>query len=395
MRCIDRSWRRLAITIAALVTGLPVAADAQAEALVPLPAQPAGVAWPTAQWPEAALGPEVDEAALEAAVADSFRAVGRSGFSDTRALLLIHRGNLVFERYADGFGVGTRFHSWSMAKSFTQAFVGLLIGRSELALDAAAGVPEWEGTGDPRGAITLRQLLHMTAGLDNADDSGGEGADSFVGRLLFAEGSADTAAFAAAAPAVHAPGTHWAYSTATTAILSRIVGRAVGPDAASRGGFMRASLFQPLGMRSAVFAFDPAGTHLGGSHLYATARDYARFGLLYLRDGVWEGRQFLPPGWVDFSRTRAPVGNNGTYAGHFWLNLSPKEGQFRMLPGGPPSAFAANGNSGQVILMVPTHDLLLVRLGEHQATTWDEMNQTHADIVAAFPSRTSAPVEDR
>jgi CubicO group peptidase (beta-lactamase class C family) len=172
--------------------------------------------------------------------------------------------------------------------------------------------------------------------------------------------------------------------------VAAIVGRAVGADATERGRFARTVLFDPIGMRSAAFGFDAAGHLLGGSHLYATARDYARFGLLYLRDGRWEERRLLPEGWVDFARTRAPAENNGTYGAHFWLNLEPKEGQFSLLPGGPPSAFSASGNAGQAVLVVPTRDLLVVRLGEHHATTWTEMNEYLAEVVAVFPDRTTA-----
>ncbi|MGH0031093.1 MAG: serine hydrolase domain-containing protein [Myxococcota bacterium] len=381
--------RRVALLATAIAAFGGFAPAAAAEDLVPLPPQPTGVAWPTERWPEGGLAPDVDRAALGRAVATAFAASGRGG-PDTRALLLVRGGRIVFERYAEGFGPDSRFHSWSMAKSFTQALVGLLVGRGELSLDAPAPVPAWQGPRDPRGEITLRHLLHMSSGVDNGDvagDAGGSdrGGNSFVADLLFGEGARDTASYASARPLLHPPGSHWAYSTGTTTIVASIVSRAAGPDVAARAGFMRAALFGPIGMRSAAFGFDAAGTHLGGSHLYATARDYARFGLLYLRDGVWEGRRLLPEGWVDFARTPAPVANNGTYGAHFWLNRTPKEDQFQLLPGGPPSVFAVTGNAGQLVLIVPTHDLLAVRLGEHQATTWSETNHYMADLVAAFP----------
>lgn len=366
---------------------MTASASASAESHVPLPPQPAGVAWPTEAWPEATLGPTVDAEALSRAVEGAFLAVGRGDVNDTRALLLVHGGELVFERYAEGFDRQTRFQSWSMAKSFTQALVGVLVGRGELELDAPAPVPQWQGEADPRRVITLRHLLHMTAGIDNNDGSGGEGGDAFVAQLIFGGGAYDTTRFAAVPARIHPPGTFWSYSTGTSSVIAGIVGRAVGSDRATRGAFMRQSLFAPIGMRSAAFGFDAAEHFLGGSNFYANARDYARFGLLYLRDGVWEGRRLLPKGWVDFTRTRAPADNNGAYGGHFWLNLEPKEHQFRLLPGGPSSAFAANGNSGQSILMVPTHDLIVVRLGELQSTTWKALNENLAEIVAAFPER--------
>ena len=139
-------------------------------------------------------------------------------------------------------------------------------------------------------------------------------------------------------------------------------------------------------MRSAVPEFDAGGTFMGGGFFYATARDYARFGYLYLRDGIWGVERILPPGWVDYTRTPPRAPNNGVCGANFWLNRTPREGQFKILPGGPESAFAATGNDGQVILIVPTRDLIVVRLGEMQRTSWRAVNANLADIVAAFPA---------
>ncbi|NNL68022.1 MAG: serine hydrolase [Myxococcales bacterium] len=294
------------------------------------------------------------------------------------------------ERYAAGFGPGTRFHSWSMAKSVTQALLARRIQAGALAVERPAPVPEWQGPGDPRAALTLRNLLHMDSGLDNADGFGGDPADAFVARLLFSEGSRDVVAYAVAPPIVHPPGKRWAYSTATTMILAGIVSRSVGGGKAGLRRFARDELFGPIGADSALLEFDAAGNFLGGGFVWARARDWARFAYLYLRDGQWDGRRLLPEGWVDFSRTRAPAGNNGNYGGHFWLNHPPKEGQPpQILPGGPPSAFAAVGNSGQYAMIVPTHDLVLVRLGELPSfEQWADLTRALAEVVAAFPETT-------
>jgi len=369
----------VALTLGAAPTPAPAAAGSVD--LVPLPPQPPGVPWPTDAWPEGPLPAGVDRQALHAAVEATFGARGRSGVPDTRALLLVQGGVIVFERYADGFGRDSRFQTWSMAKSFTQVLVGLLVARGRLDLDAPAPVPEWRQPGDPRGAITLRHMLHMTTGLD-ADD-GDPGSGSFVGDLLFGAGARDINAFAAARPLLHPPGSHWAYSTATSSLVAGIVGRAVGDDLPTRVAFLHDALFDRIGMRSALFEFDAAGHFLGGSHLWATARDFARFGLLVLRDGVWQDERLLPEGWVDFARTPAPAANNGVYGGHFWLNLEPTEGQYKMLPGGPDSAFQAAGNGGQLVVLVPDRDLVLVRLGELQTITFDEINAQMAAVVAA------------
>src|SRR5262249_20613213 len=263
--------------------------------------QPEGVPYPTEAWPVAPPGPGIDGKRLDAALDAAFAPVSANGLPDTRALLVVHGGTIVAERYAPGFGPDSRLQSWSMAKTVTQALVGILVGQKRLDLHAPAPVPAWHAPGDPRGAITLDQLLHMTSGLDNAD--GGEGPDSFASRLLFGPGSRDVFAYASTVASVHAPDTHWAYSTGTSMIVAGIVGRTVGGGPDGMRDFMRRELFEPIGVRSAVPEFDAAGTFLGGAGVWATARDGARLGLLYLRDGVWDGRRVLPEGWVDYSRT--------------------------------------------------------------------------------------------
>ncbi len=362
-----------------------LALGAQAAELVPLPAQPAGVPYPTERWPEAAPGAGVDAQRLAAAFAAAFEAKGRGGVPDTRALVAVHHGVIVAERYAPGFGPQSRFQSWSMAKSVTQALVGILVGDERVDVQAPVPVDAWRAPGDPRAALTLDQLLHMSSGLANGD--GGIGPESFVARLLFGEGSRDVFAFATAAPLIHPPGSYWDYSTATSMILAGVVGRTVGGGRDGMLAFLHDALFDRIGMRSAVPEFDAAGTFLGGAFVWATAQDWARFGLLFLRDGVWDGVRVLPAGWVDYVRQPAPAPNNGVYGAHVWLNLAPKGQQFKPLPGGPSSALSVNGNNGQMLVIVPTHDLLVVRLGEMQASTWASVTAGVSEVVAAFPPR--------
>jgi CubicO group peptidase (beta-lactamase class C family) len=353
--------------------------------LIPLPPQLDGVPWPTEIWPEAE--PNVDAEALASGVDALFTWIGRGGVPDTRALLIVQHGRIVFERYAEGFSRNSRFQTWSMAKSFTQSLVGILVRQGALDLDERAPVPEWQSEDDPRGKITLRQMLNMTSGIDNGDFSGGNpSTGGFAGQLLFGEGARDLNTYGANRPLVHPPGTHWAYSTATSTLIAGIVGRSVGTNATERRNFIHAELLDPIGAKQTTFEFDRTGQFLGGSHVYATARDFARFGLLYLRDGVWAERRILPEGWVDFARTRAPAENNGTYGGHFWINLKPKQKQFVLLPGGPSSVFEASGNAGQYVIVVPTHDLLIVRLGEMQSTDWNKLNAALAVLLEAFPA---------
>jgi CubicO group peptidase (beta-lactamase class C family) len=273
--------------------------------------------------------------------------------SITLAELVLRRGEVVHEHYAPTAGPDTTLISWSTAKSVTHALVGLAVRDGLLDVDAPAPVSEWADDG--RSAITLRQLLHMCSGLrfveDYVDDSISHCID-----MLFGAGQADVAGYAAALPLEHPPGSVFNYSSGTTNIISRIVGAAVGGGEAGMRAFMQDELFGPLGMTSADPRFDATGTFIGSSFLYCTARDFARFGQLYLADGTWAGRRLLPEGWVDFARDPAPVPveEEFGYGAHWWL----WDGH------GFPGTFAAHGYEGQYIVVRPDRDLVVVRLGK-------------------------------
>lgn len=287
----------------------------------------------------------------------------------TRALVVLQDGKRVYERYAPGYGPGTRLVSWSMAKTITGTLIGQLVGASRLDLDAPAPVPAWRVTpGDPRAAITLRHLVHMSAGLEHSEVEPVGSADT--NRGLFSDRSGDIAAFAVSKPLATKPGSTYEYSTLTTHILADIAQRTIAPAAdtpeakrrATRA-FINARLAGPAGMPSLVCEYDPAGTLLGGSLCHATARDWANFGQLWLDRGVVAGRQVIPAGWVRFALTPSPA--NGSYGGHIWLNRPSKPGE---RPGlmqglGPADAFAAQGHLGQFVIGVPSKRLVVVRLG--------------------------------
>jgi len=346
-------------------------------ALYPLPAQPAGVPWPGAEWPTGPLPDGVDLAgALEAA----FDPEGP--LHQTYAVAIVHRGLLVLERY-DGLlpqwdkpgkpvVADTPLLSWSMAKSMLHAVVGMLVGEGLLALDEPAPVPEWREPGDPRGAITLRHLLTMTDGLDFVEEY--EDAESSdVLQMLFGRGQQDMAGFAADRPLGAPPGTRFNYSSGTSNIISGIVARLLGPGPGYRQ-FLDDRLFGPLGMTSATATFDDAGTWVAASYAYATARDYARFGLLYLRDGLWEGHRVLPEGWVDDGRTPRSVDpDDGDYYGSHWWTREGADG-----------TFWASGHEGQSIDICPRSDLVLVRMGRTDSTRSDAVKAWRTEVIGAF-----------
>jgi CubicO group peptidase (beta-lactamase class C family) len=188
----------------------------------------------------------------------------------------------------------------------------------------------------------------------------------------------------------HEPGAHWAYSTGTSQILSGIVSRTIGSGREGVRAFAERELAQPLGIRSLVLEFDAAETPLGGASVWASARDWARLGLLYLRDGRFDGRRILPEGWVDFTRTPAPAENNGTFGAHFWLTGTPGAEQWQALAPGI-EAFQMNGNAGQFVVLVPDRDLVIVRLGEMHASTWPELNVQLAELILTFPAHPGTP----
>lgn len=368
---------RLALSLFALCAPPPALADAPPR--YPLPPQRLELPYPTRGWArgDAKLA---DHIALEVALGKLFAAKSAAGVNDTRAVAVIQGGRLVIERYAVGFDASTRFRSWSAGKSVVNAWVGILVRDGRVSLDEPLDAREWRARGDdPRRAITVRNALQMMTGLDNAD--GDQGPNSFGAQLLFGNISGDSALGAADVSLLHEPGTHWAYSTGTTQLLARLVKERAGGDVRE---FIARELTEPLGMGSFVAELDRAGTPFGGAFVWASAQDWARLGLLYLRDGLWEGRRILPPGWVDFSRTPAPAPNNGNYGAHFWLNAPPGPEQHPGLRAGIDS-FEMNGSAGQMVVIVPARDLVVVRLGELHASDWTTLRANVSELIEAFP----------
>jgi len=347
--------------------------------LVPLPPQPDGVPWPTTAWPQSAP-PAYAAAALEELLD---RVCDDDGpLATTHAVVVVQGGAIVAERYGgqlehfdrppDPVTPETRLLIWSMTKSMLHAVVGTLVGDRLLNLDLPVDVPEWSEPGDPRHAITLRHLLAMRDGLDFVEDYV-DARVSDVIEMLFGAGRGDVAHFAADRPLAAPPGTRFNYSSGTSNIISSVVARLVGHDA-PYAQFLRTRLFDPIGMHSAEPELDATGTWVASSYVRATARDVARFGLLYLRDGVWDGVRLLPVGWVDFGRTVQSIDpEDGPYGAHWWGVAGDTLGTFR-----------ASGYEGQSITMCPTHDLVVVRLGKTPAAHYPDLTRWRADIVRAF-----------
>ncbi len=300
----------------------------------------------------------------------------------TKALLVMRGGQLIGERYAQGYGVDTPVLGFSATKTFTNALVGILVRQGRLSLDQPAPMPEWADPADPRHAITVEQLLRQTSGLDLLQDNSGRDINA---RIMYMD--RDKAGSAAAAPQAWPPGTHWAYTDTHYVLLSRLVRNAVGGDAAAVIRFAQRELLGPLGMRHAVLDFDATGTAIGSSHLLASARDWARLGRLYLDDGVVNGRRILPEGWVQMSTT--PTLDTGYGAG-LWTNRRPDDVPGWGVPWGlskaPADAYFARGFMGQFVVVVPSRQLVLVRLAvsHHQGDDIAETNRIVGEVLDAL-----------
>jgi CubicO group peptidase (beta-lactamase class C family) len=317
---------------------------------------------------------------LEPLLAEAFDPDGP--LQQTYAVVVVHHGRLVFEEY-DGVlprwdqpgrpvGSETPLLSWSMAKSMLHAVVGLLVDEGRLALDGPAPVPGWDGSGDPRRGITLQHLLEMRDGLQfNEDYVDVEKSD--VIQMLFGSGQGDMARFAADRPLAATPGTRFNYSSGTSNVISGIVARQVGPGEGYRR-FLDDRLFRPLGMRSATATLDDAGTWVASSYVYCPASDFARFGLLYLRDGVWAGQRLVPAGWVDHGRRPRSVDpdDGHRYGAHWWVA---DDGL---------GTFWAAGHEGQSIDICPALDLVLVRMGRTDSAHSERLKRWRAAVIERF-----------
>jgi len=341
-----------------------------------------------ALWPEGervaleALPKDVDVPALERAMDAAFAEPDPAHPRHTRALVVVYQGRIVAERYAPGFDAAMPLLGWSLSKAALNVLVGERVVDGKLALGDKAVLPEWQGSGDPRRDITLDQLLRMTSGL--AFDETYANHDSDVIQMLFVHG--DMAGFAASKPLIHPPGSVWHYSGGNSLILSRLLRNSFQSER-DYLHFPRERLFEPLGMRSAVLEPDSAGTFVASSFMYASARDWARLGLLFLQDGMWQGRRLLPEGWVAHTLTPARTAPDGRYGAHMWLKIP--DARDLGEPPMPEESYYMLGYDQQAVAVIPSRDLVLVRLGLSHDEDSSELARNLGAIVDAFPAKHS------
>jgi len=264
------------------------------------------------------------------------------------AFMVVHKGIPVAEAYQPEFNAKTRFLSWSMAKSFTNALAGIMVKENKWDINQPVHIPEWQT--DQRKNITINNLMQMQSGLSWNEDYGTR---SDVTQMLYCQ--SDFAKFTSDQPFAFPAGSHWYYSSGSVNVVNYLMRKTIGNDK-EYYDFAQKRLFNKIGMADAVFEVDASGTQVGSSYIYATARDYARFGMLYFQDGTFNGERILPEGWVKYTTTPASA-SNGKYGSLFWLNQS------KYFPAAPDDMYSCNGHDGQQIFIIPSKELIIVLLG--------------------------------
>ena len=334
------------------------------------------IPWPSGNFIKDTLIPGVNYELLDKAIDNALSEPDPDDPRRTRAVLVVYKGHLIAEMYGARFSPYQRQMGWSMAKSVTNALTGVLVQKGKLDINDRAPVSAWEDPEDERHNITLDQLLRMSSGL-NWNES--YFTVSTATNMLFK--LPDAGGFAAEQDLDDDPDSTWYYSSGTSNILSKIIREQVDPE--EYYNFPRKELFYKIGMYSMTLEPDPNGTFVGSSFAWATPRDWARFGLLYLNDGVWAGERILPEGWVEYSSTPTPKSPRGMYGAQFWLNAgSPGNPDDRSFPDVPVDAYYANGFDGQIVFIIPSKDLVVVRLGLTQGSNFS-FNDFVGDVVRA------------
>ncbi|MEO9970403.1 MAG: serine hydrolase [Hyphomonadaceae bacterium] len=400
--------------------------------------------YPATEWAQAPFPAEVAPV-VQSLIDDAMSRELDDVMGESREIVVIHKGRLVAEAYREGYSADTKLVSWSMAKSITQALVGRAVHERLIADIDQPMLGLWE-VEDPHASISWRQWMTMTDGLEYAEVGETDLAKNDVVQMMFGSGRFDVVDYALSLSQIHEAGTHWNYSTAAYHLISKalfekwedylkqsgeldyvpptpgdlqiveVVQSGPGCSAAMsahlpvlkqsniadettaaylltakkclRTNLMNLFFFTPLGM-DAQPEFDASGTFLGGSLVYASARDFARFGYLYLRDGVWGGERLLPEGWVDFATTAHEGTDTNVYGAGWWI--TPPEGETpthsQSAKSAPYDAFHAGGNEGQTIWVVPSKDLVIVRLGlmSNAPENWAALYEWNQEVARAFP----------
>ena len=325
---------------------------------------PSTQTWPMGDMlPNDSLPTEVDAGVLQDAIDAAFEpATGM-----TAAFVVTWKGRLIGERYAEGITKDTPLESWSMGKSLTGTLMGVLIQQGAYELDQPAPIPEWQATGDPRSEIRIADILHMSSGLRiiAPQDPDYDPQGPYPDHVFLYTGSVDSFKYAATRPLEWPPGTVGRYHNTDPVLINYLIRLAVEKRGDDYLSFPQIALFDKIGVRTMVMETDPFGNFLTQGYEFASARDWARLGNLYLQDGTWNGERILPEGYADFVRTLAPAweaDKNPIYGAMFWIN---GDGGYPV----PTDAYSMEGAGGQTTLIIPSHDLVVVRLGHFRGAS--------------------------
>lgn len=363
---------------ATLVRGISEEALRAQQFIIPLP--PANITdstpWPIGNAITGSFPAAIDSAGLVSAVDAVFNQSDSPKVNITRALIVLYDGRIVAERYGKGITSNTKLGGWSMTKSITSALTGIAVQQGRLSVDAVAPVDEWKTAGDRRHGITLKNLLQQTSGLDFTEVYD-KPADA--NSMLYKE--ADAGRFTALHPLLTDPGSKFRYSSGNTNIISRILRKNMGDKLYH--AFPYEQLFYKIGMLNTVMEPDPSGTFVGSSYCYATARDWARFGLLYYNRGNLNGEQIISADWIRQSIEPTAAAEQGEYGYQWWLNAGQKgKPANRKYPEMPEDSFWADGFEGQNVFVIPSKKLVIVRLGMTRIPEWGERKFVQAVIAA-------------
>jgi CubicO group peptidase (beta-lactamase class C family) len=316
-------------------------------------ADPMSQAWPMGDRPDDRPLPKgLDRGKLSAAVDAAFA----DPATMTAAFLVVHKGRIVAERYAPGVTKDTQLESWSMGKSLAATLFGLLVKDGTYTLDQPAPVPLWQQPGDPRGAIRNRDLLRMSAGLKFLGNQEPGSNQTYPDHYYIYTGAVDAFEYSITRPQEYAPNTDGRYRNSDVLAITYLAKQAVQKRGENFLTWPQRALFDRIGIRRQILETDPYGNFLITGYDYGTARNWARFGLLHLQDGVWQGERILPEGWVEFVSSPAPAWKRPEYGGFFWLN---RIGTWNL----PEDTYFAAGAGGQNTWIVPSLDLVIVRMG--------------------------------
>ncbi len=330
------------------------------------------IPWPLGDVMPGSLPAGVDYDKLNNILDEAVDAPGIEPFKKTLGVAVIYDNVLVGEEYLEGYDEFTKFHGWSMTKTVTGALAGALVMEGKLDMKAPTGIAEWAG--DHRKNITVENIFHMSSGLDWIENY-----FTISDATVMLMQSDDMFASVIACEAAHEPGSYWNYSSGDANLLSGLIRRSIGDDDAYHG-YAYSRLFHRIGMLNTVVETDANGLFVASSFSYGSTRDWARFGLLFLNNGIFEGDTVLAPEWIKYMKTAAPA-SNGTYAGTFWLKEPKVENELKDVP---DDLFFADGFLGQRVYIIPSKKLVVVRMGYSLSNF--SVNDFLKDIIATLPS---------